>query len=86
VPPSVVKKQPNLFIGTVTLDGSRLGRDAGKIAEEVLQHLSTLPGADVEVRLEIQIRVPGGVGDDVVRTVSENARTLKFSNAGFERE
>lgn len=86
VPPPVVKKQPNLFIGTVTLDGSRLGRDAGKIAEEVLQHLSTLPGAEVEVRLEIQVRVPGGVGDDVVRTVSENARTLKFSNAGFERE
>ena len=68
------------------LDGSRLGRDAGKIAEEVLQYLSTLPGAEVEVRLEIQVRVPGGVGDDVVRTVSENARTLRFLNAGFERE
>ncbi len=81
-----VQKKVNLFVGSVKLDGSRLGRDAGKIAEEVLQHLSTLPGAEVEVRLEILVRVPGGVGDDVVRTVSENARTLKFTNAGFERE
>lgn len=81
-----VQKRPTVFAGSVKLDGSRIGRDAGKVAEEVLQHLSTLPGADVEVTLEIHIRVPGGVGDDVVRTVSENARTLKFTRAGFERE
>lgn len=80
------RQKPNLFVGSVRLDGSRLGRDAGRIAEEVLQHLSTLPGAEVEVRLEIQVRVAGGVDDDVVRTVSENARTLKFAGAGFERE
>jgi uncharacterized protein len=79
-------KQPNLFVGSVTLDGSRLGRDAGRVAEEVLQHLSTLPGARAEIRLEVQVHVPGGVADDVVRTVSENARTLKFDVAGFERE
>jgi uncharacterized protein len=79
-------KKPNLFVGSVTLDGGRLGRDAGRVAEEVLQHLSTLSGASVEVRLEVQVRVPAGVPDDTVRTVSENARTLKFDAAGFERE
>jgi len=79
-------KKPSVFVGSVKLDGSRLGRDAGKVAEEVLQHLSTLPGAEVEVTLEIHVRVPGGVGDDVVRIVSENSRTLKFTSAGFERE
>jgi predicted AAA+ superfamily ATPase len=78
------KKKPNLFVGCVKLDSSRLGRDAGKIAEEVLQHLSTLPNANAEVRLEIQVRVPDGVPDDIMRTVSENARTLKFETAGFE--
>jgi hypothetical protein len=78
-------QKPNLFVGSVHLDGSRLARDAGKIAEEVLQHLSTLPDAEVVVRLEIQVRVPGGVNEDTVRTVSENARTLKFESAGFEK-
>lgn len=81
-----VKPQPTLFVGSVKLDALRLGRDAGHMAEEVLQHLSTLPGADVEVRLEIQVRVPGGVPDSVVRTVSENAKTLKFQSQEFEEE
>ena len=75
-----------MFIGSVRLDGYRVGRDAGRVAEEVVQHLSTLPGADVEIRLEVMVRVPSGVPDDVVRTVNENARALKFENAGFEAE
>jgi len=57
-----------------------------RINDEVIQHLSTLPGAEVDIRLEVQIRVRNGVPDDVVRTVSENARTLKFDSSGFERE
>jgi len=81
-----VKLKPTLFVGAVKIDASRLGRDAGQIAEEILQHLSTLPNSEVEVRLEIQVRVPEGVPDDVVRTVSENARTLKFETQGFEKE
>ncbi len=85
VPPPV-EEAPTLFVGSVRLDAVRLGRDAGRVAEEVLQHLSTLPGAECEVRLEVQVRIPKGVPDDVVRTVSENARTLKFDAAGFEKE
>ena len=33
----------------VRLDPDRAGRDMGTVAEEVLQHLTTLPGAEVEV-------------------------------------
>lgn len=80
------KPQPNLFVGSVRLDETRVAFHAGKINEEVLQHLSTLPGAEMEVRLEVQIRVPRGTPDDVVRTVSENARTMKFTTAVFEKE
>ena len=79
-------KRPKLFVGSVRLGGDRIGRDAGKIAEEVLQHLSTLPGAKVKVSLEVQVEVPDGVGEDVVRTVTENCNTLKFTSAGFEDE
>jgi hypothetical protein len=52
----------------------------------VLQHLSSLVGADVDVTLDIQIRVPDGIPENVVRTVSENSRTLKFNQYGFEKE
>jgi hypothetical protein len=34
----------------LTLDSARVGRDAGKIAEDVIAHLSGLVGAKVTVR------------------------------------
>ena len=78
--------KPKRFHGTVTLDPQRVGRDAGKIAEEVIAHIASLIGADVTVRLDIEATVPIGVPDNVVRTITENCRTLKFTSQGFEAE
>lgn len=86
VEPPPAASQPHRFHGSVGLDPARLGRDAGKIAEEVLQHLSLLPGAKVEVTLEISAEAPGGVPDNVVRTVTANCRTLRFRAHGFEEK
>ena len=77
---------PRRFHGTVTLDPMRIGRDAGRIADEVVAHLAGLVGADVRVTLEIEAEIPSGAPDHVVRTVTENSRTLKFESQGFERE
>jgi hypothetical protein len=77
---------PTRFFGTVTLDAGRVGRDAGRIADEVIAHLAGLVDARVVVSLEIEAEVPEGVPENVVRTVSENARTLNFSSQGFERD
>jgi hypothetical protein len=74
------------FFGTVTLDPTRVGRDAGRIAEEVIAHLVGQVGADVTGRLEIAADLPKGASDQVIRTVTENSRTLKFDTHGFERE
>jgi predicted AAA+ superfamily ATPase len=79
--------KPKRYHGTVTLDPARVGRDAGRIADEVLTHLVGLVGSSVRVTLEIEAEIPGGTPDNVVRTVTENSRTLKFaSNSGFEKE
>jgi predicted AAA+ superfamily ATPase len=78
--------KPRRFHGSVTLDPARVGRDASKIAEEVIAHLVGLMGANVRVTLEIEADIPGGTPDNVVRTVTENSRTLKFGQAGFEEE
>ena len=40
----------------------------------------------VEITLDIRVDVPDGIPDQVVRIVSENAKTLKFDNFGFEEE
>ena len=74
------------FHGTVTLDSTRVGRDAGRIAEEVIAHLVGLEGSAVDVSLEIEAKIPSGTPDNVVRTVTENSRTLKFTSHGFETE
>jgi hypothetical protein len=79
--------KPKRYHGTVILDSARVGRDASKIADEVITHLSGLVGSSVRVSLEIEAEIPGGAPDNVVRTVTENTRTLKFeSNSGFEKE
>jgi predicted AAA+ superfamily ATPase len=79
--------KPKRYHGTVVLDPARVGRDAGRIADEVITHLVGLVGSSVRVTLEIEAEVLGGTPDHVVRTVTENGRTLKFEgNSGFEKE
>ncbi len=82
------KEQPKVrrFHGRVTLDPVRVGAGAAKIAEEVISHLAGLMKADVKVTLEIEATLPDGATEQVVRTVTENCRTLKFESQGFERE
>ncbi len=75
---------PRRFYASVTIDPNRAGRDVGRIAEEVLQHLTTLPRAGVRLTLEIEADAPDGVPDDVRRVVTENCQTLKFASQGFE--
>jgi hypothetical protein len=74
------------YHGTVRLDPTRVGRDAGRIAEEVIAHLAGQPGAEVSVVLEIHVRLPEGATEHTVRTVTENSRTLKFETFAFERD
>jgi hypothetical protein len=77
---------PKRFHGSVRLDATRVGRDAGRIADEVISHLSALVGSEVTITLEIEAQVPNGVPETTVRTVTENSRTLKFDTQGFEKE
>ncbi len=77
-------RAPRRFFGSVEIDPDRAGRDMGRVAEEVLQHLTTLPGGKITVTVDIQAELPGGVSDDVRRAVDENCRTLRFKSQGFE--
>jgi hypothetical protein len=85
-PGGAAAQTPRRFHGTVQLDPARVGRDASRIADEVIAHLSALVGAKVTVTLEVEAEMPSGAPDHVVRTVTENSRTLKFNSQGFEAE
>ena len=64
----------------------RVGRDASLIGDEVIAHLASLVGANVTVTIEVEAEIPDGAPDNVVRTVTENSRALKFTSHGFEKE
>ena len=81
-----VTQPPNHFFGSVTVDSTRISRDVETLAKEIVQHLACLPGAVVKVTVEIQADIPQGAPPNTVRTVSENCKTLKFNNHGFEIE
>lgn len=72
------------YFGTKELNAERYALDFKNIAEEVLAHLSSIPGAQLSVRIDIEATSPQGFDEARIRTVSENARTLKFEQSGFE--
>jgi hypothetical protein len=41
-------------------------------------------GSQAEISLEVNITSPNGLPSQAVRTVSENCRTLKVQDFGFE--
>lgn len=78
--------KPRRYFGTVRLDPIRVERDAGRVAEEVIAHLTGLAGAEVRIMLEIEASIPEGAPEHVVRVVTANSGTLKFVSHGFEKE
>lgn len=75
---------PTRFYGSIAIDPDRATSSIGQIAEAVLSHLTGIVGAEVEINIDIQARVPDGIPDDIVRTVTENCNTLKFKTREFE--
>jgi hypothetical protein len=82
-PPATAK--PRRFHGSVALRSERLSLEFGRVVQEVIAHLGDA-SADVEVTIEISASSREGFDEPVIRTVTENARTLHFTDQGFEQE
>jgi len=74
------------FHGSVNVDSIRLKRDIDKIYDEVIQHFARLSDAEIEISLEVSVKLSEGASEKTVRDVSENCQTLKFETYGFEEE
>ncbi len=72
------------FFMSAKLDTTRVNRDVNTYVQEIIQHLMAVEGSDVELTLEVNVNAPEGIPSSTVRTVSENCRTLKITNFGFE--
>jgi len=67
-------------------DLGRPAKDIEAIINEVIGQLTQFPDAEVRITLEVQVWRDQGFDDATIRTVSENSRTLKFEDFGFEEE
>jgi hypothetical protein len=77
---------PGRFYGRIALEPVRLLRDVSDITDAIVRQLRRAPDAHVSVTVEIEATSTGGFDDDVRRTVTENARTLRFDAHEFESE
>jgi hypothetical protein len=78
------EKRPTRFTGVVMISPERPARDIHQIVEAIVEQLTTLPGSQVKLRLEIEAEVPGGLDRAKVRTLVENANTLGFIEKSVE--
>lgn len=77
-------KAKTRFYGVKTLNADKIALDFKNIADEVLAHLRADTNTALTVRIEIEASNNPGFDESKIRTVSENARTLKFDQSGFE--
>ena len=69
------------YYGRASVNPSRPAKDI-----EAIVQLTQFADAEVSITLELHARRAQGFDDATVRTVSENSRTLKFDDFGFEDE
>jgi len=84
--PGVVEpKASTRFFGVYEVDPERYSRDLNRLSQEILQHLSSIDGVDLDITIEIHAAVKEGFAADKIRVILENARSLKFKNSSFEQ-
>lgn len=87
-PPPPPPPRPHIlthFYLSATLNGRRVLRDVDTYVKEVIQHLQGIDGAEVKITLEVNVDAPSGIPDSIVRTVSENCKTMKADTFEFDK-
>ncbi len=82
--PPPTEKKPTRFTGAVMISSERPAREIHQIIEAIVEQLTTIPGSEVKLRLEIEAEVPTGLERAKVRTLIENANTLGFIEKSVE--
>jgi hypothetical protein len=79
----VAAKLPTTYTASVKLDSITAGPQVGKFLDEVMSHLQALPGVNIAMTLEVQVRAPGGIDEATARIVLENSAALKVEKPGL---
>ncbi|SBO44248.1 DUF499 domain-containing protein [Cyanobium sp. NIES-981] len=82
-PPPLKPSLPTTYTASLKLDPVKAGLQMGQFLDEVMSHLQALPGAEIEMSLEVQARVPNGIAEATARIVLENSAALKVDKPGL---
>jgi hypothetical protein len=74
---------PSRYVASVKLDTNSASLQMSAFVEEVMSHLQPLPGAQIEMTLEMQVNTPGGIDEQTARNVLENSAALKIVRPGL---
>ena len=85
-PSSLSTPKSMRFFLSAPLDDTRVNRDVQRILEEVISQLTAENGVTLSLRLEVEANASKGLSQETIRAVSENCRTLKIREFGFEEE
>ena len=72
------------FSMTTRLDSTRVIKNMSSLMDEIINHITSINGSNVEIRLIVDASIPDGVPQAIVRTVTENCKTLKVEDFGFD--
>lgn len=71
------------FFLSVPIDPVRVNKDVSKYMDEIVSHLMNQPGVKTSLKLEVQIELPDGTPQNVVRTVTENCHVLHVDDNDY---
>ena len=66
------------------ISSERPARDMHQVVEAIIEQLTTIPGATVELKLDIDAEVPSGIDKSKSRTLLENVSTLGFIDKALD--
>ena len=75
---------PKRFRGAVEISPERPSRDFGKIVENIIEQLNLMERANIEITIEIEANVPGGIEKGKQRVLLENSNTLRFKEVKLD--
>lgn len=84
VEPSGEQSKKMGFHMSADLDITRINRDVRRLVEEIIVHLTSTDKCKVRITLEVTADAEEGFSTETIRTVSENSRTLKVEQFGFD--
>ena len=86
IPGVVAPRITTRYFGVYEVDPERYSRDLNRLSQEILQHLSSINGVELEITIEIHADVKEGFTAEKIRVILENARSLKFKQSSFEED